>query len=40
MRSVPYLSPQVPQLKAMCQARAIPVKGLKKAEMVWSLLSL
>ena len=31
--------PQVPQLKELCQQRSIVTKGLKKAELVWSLLS-
>ena len=30
---------QVPQLKELCQQRGMPIKGLKKAELVWSLLS-
>ena len=30
---------KVPQLKELCQQRGMPIKGLKKAELVWSLLS-
>ena len=30
---------KVPQLKELCQQRSIATKGLKKAELVWSLLS-
>ena len=30
---------KVPQLKELCQQRSIVTKGLKKAELVWSLLS-
>ena len=35
----PTYLPQVPQLKELCQQRSIGTKGLKKAELVWSLLS-
>ena len=35
----PTYLPQVPQLKELCQQRSIVTKGLKKAELVWSLLS-